>query len=63
MKKKGYYEYNSGIYPRRLWVMYDTSEDEIDKCFTDTLGDTHVICYDSETRGKHNVRQQPQSMA
>ena len=29
MKKKGYYEYNSGIYPRRLWVMYDTSEDEI----------------------------------
>lgn len=35
MKKKGYYEYNSGIYPRRLLVMYDTSEDEIDKCFTD----------------------------
>lgn len=35
MKKKGYDEYNSGIYPRRLWVMYDTSEDEIDKCFTD----------------------------
>ena len=38
MKKKGYYEYNSGIYPRRLWVMYDTSEDEIDKCFTDIKG-------------------------
>ena len=50
MKKKGYYEYSNGIYPRKLWVMYDTSEDEIDKCFTDTLGDTHVICYDSETR-------------
>ena len=38
MKKKGYYEYSSGIYPRRLWVMYDTSEDEIDKCFTDMKG-------------------------
>ena len=35
MKKKGYYEYSNGIYPRKLWVMYDTSEDEINKCFTD----------------------------
>lgn len=35
MKKKGYYEYSNGIYPRKLCVMYDTSDDEIDKCFTD----------------------------
>lgn len=38
MKKKGYYEYIPQIYPRRLWVMYNTSEEEIDKCFTDTKG-------------------------
>lgn len=38
MKKKGYYEYIPQIYPRRLWVMYDTCEDEIDKCFTDIKG-------------------------
>lgn len=35
MKKKGYYEYIPHIYPRRLWVSYNTSEEEIDKCFTD----------------------------
>lgn len=28
MKKKGYYEYIPQIYPRRLWVMYNTSEEE-----------------------------------
>ena len=38
IKKKGYFEYNPQIYPRRLWVMYDTSEEEIDKCFTDKYG-------------------------
>lgn len=38
MKKKGYYEYIPQIYPRRLWVMYNTSEEEIDKCFTDMKG-------------------------
>ena len=36
-KKKGFYEYTTH-YPRRLWVMYDTSEEEIDKCFTDKEG-------------------------
>lgn len=29
MKKKGYYEYIPQIYPRRLWVMYNTSEEEL----------------------------------
>lgn len=38
MKKKGYYEYVPQIYPRRLWVMYNTSKEEIDKCFTDKEG-------------------------
>lgn len=38
MKKKGYYEYIPHIYPRRLWVMYNTSEEEIDKFFTDMKG-------------------------
>lgn len=44
MKKKGYYEYNPQIYPRRLWIMYDTSEEEIDKCFTDKEGKPLVHC-------------------
>lgn len=29
MKKKGYYEYTPQIYPRKLWVMYNTSEEEM----------------------------------
>lgn len=33
MKKRGYYEYVPQVYPRRLWVMYDTCEEDIDKCF------------------------------
>ena len=32
MKKKGYYEYTPQIYPRKLWVMYNTSKfEEIEK--------------------------------
>jgi len=42
MKKRGYYKYDSVIYPRRLWVMYDTCEDDIDKCFTDINGNSLV---------------------
>ena len=38
MKKRGYYEYIPQIYPRRLWVMYDTCEEDIDKCFIDIKG-------------------------
>lgn len=34
MKKKGYYEYSNGIYPRRLWVHIGRDLDElIDSCF------------------------------
>lgn len=42
MKKKGYYEYTPQIYPRKLWVMYNTSEEEIDKCFTNMKGEPLV---------------------
>ena len=42
MKKKGYYEYTPRIYPRKLWVMYNTSEEEIDKCFTNMKGEPLV---------------------
>ena len=34
MKKKGYYEYSNGIYPRKLWVHIGSDLDElIDSCF------------------------------
>ena len=34
MKKKGYYEYSNGIYPRKLWVHIGRDINEvIDSCF------------------------------
>lgn len=34
MKKKGYYEYSNGIYPRKLWVHIGRDLNEvIDSCF------------------------------
>ena len=34
MKRKGYYEYNNGIYPRKLWVHIGKDLNEvIDSCF------------------------------
>lgn len=34
MKKKGYYEYSNGIYPRKLWVHIGKDLNEvIDSCF------------------------------
>ena len=34
MKKKGYYEYSNGIYPRKLWVHIGKDLSEvIDSCF------------------------------
>ena len=54
MKKKGYYEYSNGIYPRKLWVHIGNDLSEvIDSCFdgcdysdVDYCGAT----YDSATR-------------
>lgn len=53
MKKKGYYEYISQICPRRLWVMYNTSEEEIDKCFTDMKGKPLVHNYEPMSKGNY----------
>lgn len=52
MKKKGYYEYIPQIYPRKLWVMYNTSEEEIDKCFTDIKG--KPLVHNDEPMNKGN---------
>ena len=52
MKKKGYYEYIPQIYPRRLWVMYNTSEEGIDKCFTDIKG--KPLVHNDEPMNKGN---------
>lgn len=53
MKKKGYYEYVPQIYPRRLWVMYNTSEEEIDKCFTNMKGEPLVHCGVPMSKGNY----------
>ena len=38
MVKKGYYEYDPVIYPRKLWVMPQATEAEIRMCFTEHDG-------------------------
>lgn len=53
MKRKGYYEYIPQIYPRRLWVMYNTSEEEIDKCFTNMKGKPLVHNYEPMSEGNY----------
>lgn len=37
--KKGYYEYDPVIYPRKLWVMPQATEAEIRMCFTEHDGE------------------------
>ena len=37
--KKGYYEYDPVIYPRKLWVMPQATEAEIRMCFTEYDGE------------------------
>ena len=37
--KKGYYEYDPVIYPRKLWVMPQATETDINKCFTGMNGE------------------------
>lgn len=37
--KKGYYEYDPVIYPRKLWVMPQATGAEIQSCFTEHDGD------------------------
>lgn len=39
MAKKGYYEYDPVIYPRKLWVMPQATEAEIRMCFTEHDGE------------------------
>ena len=51
--KNGYYEYTPQIYPRRLWVMYNTSEEEIDKCFTNMKGEPLVHNGESMSEGNY----------
>lgn len=53
MKRKGYYEYIPQIYPRRLWVMYNTPEEEIDKCFTNMKGKPLVHNYEPMSEGNY----------
>ena len=53
MKKKGYYEYTPQIYPRKLWVMYNTSEEEIDKCFTNMKGEPLVHNIEPMSEGNY----------
>lgn len=35
MTKKGYYEYDPEVYPRRLYIMIGATEEDVRKCFDD----------------------------
>lgn len=40
MKKKGYYEYDPEIYPYRLCVSIGMDEEDVNKCFEGTKGES-----------------------
>lgn len=63
MKKKGYYEYDSVIYPRMLCVAIGMNQEDANKCFEGRKGEvlkvdfsnSNAITYD-EVREKSNKK-------
>ena len=47
MKKKGYYEYDPEIYPYLLCVSIGMDEEDVNKCFEGTKGESLEVDFDS----------------
>ncbi len=58
MKKKGYYEYDPAIYPRRLCVAIGMNQEDANKCFEGRDGEVlKVDFYDSDAMTFCEVRE------